>query len=120
MMRCWSKDAARGCGISPCSIRVTLQPFSLRRNAATMPAAPAPTTTTCILSSLGEGETKGQADEHDARNAVEPAAEGRRIAQHAGRGSRRGGDDHVHRGATDVENEAQHQDLHDHRALRRI
>src|SRR6185369_12874605 len=110
MMRCWSKEAARGCGISPCSIKVTLQPFSLRRNAATMPAAPAPTTTTCILSSLGESEAQRQTDEHDARNPIEPPAERCRIAQHPRRSTRRGCDDHVHHRPADVEDQAEDQD----------
>src|SRR5262245_52310860 len=116
MMRCWSKEAARSCGISPCSISVTLQPFSESRRAATMPAAPAPTTMTRNLSSLGEGEAQSQADEDQGRKTVEPAAEPRGALEHAGSRPGRNRDDAIHRRAADVEDEAEHQDLHHDRA----
>src|SRR3982751_1451665 len=111
MMRCWSNEAARGCGISPCSMSVTLQPFSERRSAATMPAAPAPMTMTFNLSSLGEGEAQRQSNEDQGGEAVEPAAEALRAPEHAGGGTGRDRDDAVHCGPAHIEDQAEDQDL---------
>src|SRR4029079_11975868 len=104
-----AKEAARVCGISPCSIRVTLQPFSERRRAATMPAAPAPMTTTRTLSPFSEGETQSETDENERSEASEPAGETRGAAQHACCRAGRDRNDAVHRRAADIEDEAQDQ-----------